>query len=91
MNKGYIDEHQYTISRDLHCWILEFSYDFRPYEDNKTISTQTFWVSLRLKAFPRMPLGIGRSYSRTRAGQPGDVGFIERQSASAGKYTGFRQ
>jgi hypothetical protein len=91
MNKGYIDEHQYTISRDLHCWILEFTYDFRPYEDNKTIATQTFWVSLRLKAFPRMPLGVGRSYSRTRAGQPGDVGFIERQSVAAGKHTGFNQ
>lgn len=85
MNKGYIDEHQYTLSRDLHCWILEFTYDYRPYEDNKTIATQTFWVSLRLKAFPRFPLGVSRSYSRTRAGIPGDPGFMERQNLGAGK------
>jgi LPS-assembly protein len=89
MNKGYIDEHQYTISRDLHCWLLDFTYDFRPYEDNKTISTQTFWIALRLKAFPKMPLGIGRSYSRTRAGNPGEAGFLERQSVSAGRSTGY--
>ncbi|MDP3791647.1 MAG: hypothetical protein Q8R38_06360 [Candidatus Omnitrophota bacterium] len=89
MDKGYIDEHQYTLSRDLHCWILEFTYDYRPYEDNKTISTQTFWVSLRLKAFPKMPLGVGRAYSRTRAGQPGDAGFIERQRLSAGRSAGY--
>ena len=91
MNKGYIDEHQYTLSRDLHCWILEFTYDFRPYEDNKTISTQTFWISMRLKAFPKMPLGVGRGYSRTRAGEPGDTGFAERQSLAAGKHTGYTQ
>lgn len=85
MNKGYIDEHQYTIARDLHCWILEFTYDYRPYEDNSTIATQTFWVALRLKAFPKFPLGVSRSYSRTRAGAPGDVGYMERQKFGAGR------
>ena len=89
MDKGYVDEQQYTISRDLHCWILEFTYDFRPYEDNATIASQTFWISLRLKAFPRFPLGIGRAYSRTRAGQPGDPEYRESQSLSAGKHSGF--
>lgn len=80
LNRGYIDEHQYTLYRDLHCWTIEFTYDFRPYEDNKTIATQTFWFALRLKAFPEQPIGLSRSYSRTRAGRPGDPGFMERQS-----------
>jgi hypothetical protein len=80
MNKGFIDEHEYTIYRDLHCWTIEFTYDVRPYQNNKTIVDQIFWVALRLKAFPDQPIGLRRSYSRTRAGQPGDPGFAERQS-----------
>ena len=80
LNKGYLDEQEYTIYRDLHCWILEFTYDIRPYQNNKTITDQIFWFALRLKAFPDQPLGLSRSYSRTRAGQPGDPGFYERQS-----------
>ena len=79
LNKGYLDEQEYTIYRDLHCWTLEFTYDIRPYQDNKTITDQIFWFALRLKAFPDQPLGIRRSYSRTRVGQPGDPGFYERQ------------
>jgi Organic solvent tolerance protein OstA len=80
LNKGYLDEQQYTISRDLHCWVLEFTYDIRPYQNNKTITDQIFWFALRLKAFPDQPLGIRRSYSRTRAGEPGDKDFRESQS-----------
>ena len=85
MNKGYIDEHQYTISRDLHCWILEFTYDLRPYLNDKTITDSIFWVTLRLKAFPDTPIGFSRSYSYTRAGRPGDIGYIEREKFGAGK------
>jgi hypothetical protein len=80
LDKGYIDEQEYTIFRDLHCWTLEFTYDIRPYQSNATISDQIFWFALRLKAFPDQPLGLRRSYSRTRAGQPGDPNFTERQS-----------
>jgi len=85
MNKGYLDEQEYTISRDLHCWILEFTYDIRPYQNNGTIADQIFWVALRLKAFPDQPLGLRRSYSRTRAGRPGDPGFVERQSVGVSR------
>ena len=82
LNKGYLDEQEYTLYRDLHCWTLEFTYDIRPYQNNKTITDQIFWFALRLKAFPDQPLGLRRSYSRTRAGQPGDPGFRENQSVS---------
>lgn len=85
MNRGFIDEHQYTISRDLHCWILDFTIDLRPYLNDKTISEQIFWVALRLKAFPRLPLGISRNYSYTRAGRPGDPGYIQREKFGAGR------
>ncbi|MFA5255544.1 MAG: hypothetical protein WC419_02465, partial [Candidatus Omnitrophota bacterium] len=80
LNKGYLDEQEYTIYRDLHCWILEFTYDIRPYQNNKSITDQIFWIALRLKAFPDQPLGLRRSYSRSRAGQPGDPEFREKDS-----------
>lgn len=79
MVKGYIEEHQYTLYRDLHCWTLEFTYDLRPYQNNKTIVDQIFWFTLRLKAFPDQPIGLRRTYSRTRGGRPGDPEFMERQ------------
>lgn len=85
MDKGYIDEHQYTLSRDLHCWIIDFTMDLRPNLNNGTISEQIFWVALRLKAFPRTPIGLSRSYSYTRAGRPGDVGYSEQQRLGAGR------
>ena len=85
MNRGYIDEQEYTLCRDLHCWDVEFTFDLRPYENGGTISDQIFWVALRLKAFPKMPLGLSRNYSYTRAGSPSDVGYMERESFRAGK------
>lgn len=85
MNRGYIDEQQYTIYRDLHCWEIEFTYDLRPYQDNGTISDQIFWFALRLKAFPNQPLGLRRTYSRTRAGEPGTPGFTEHQTVGVAR------
>lgn len=82
MDKGFVEEHEYTVYRDLHCWILEFTYDIKPFDANKSIVNQTFWVALRLKAFPNTPLGIRRTYSRTRAGAPGDL--AQRESSSVG-------
>ncbi len=85
LNKGYLDEQEYTLFRDLHCWILEFTFDIRPYQNDGTISDQIFWVALRLKAFPEQPLGLRRSYSRTKAGRPGDPGFHEDQSVGVSR------
>jgi len=82
LNKGYLDEQLYTIYRDMHCWTLEFSYDILPYQNDKTIVDQMFWFAIRLKAFPDQPIGLRRTYSRTRAGAPGDPGFTERQQLS---------
>ncbi len=82
MDKWSFDEHEYTIYRDLHCWTVEFTYDIRPSEDNGSIVSQTFWIAFRLKAFPQTPLGLRRSYSRTRAGEPGDLAY--RESSSVG-------
>ncbi|MCX5680250.1 MAG: tetratricopeptide repeat protein [Candidatus Omnitrophica bacterium] len=55
-------EQEYTISRDLHCWIGEFTYNYRSNGD------QSLWFVLKLKAFPDYPVGLKRTYSRPRFG-----------------------
>ncbi|MBI4335540.1 MAG: LPS-assembly protein LptD [Candidatus Omnitrophica bacterium] len=53
-------EQEYTITRDLHCWEADFTYSVR--------DAHTFWLIFRLKAFPEMPLKLGTSYYKPRAG-----------------------
>ncbi len=64
VNKKSLLEQEYTVYRDLHCWLAEFTYDVKSYDEND----HTFWVIFRLKAFPDMPLGLRRTYSRASPG-----------------------
>lgn len=63
--KGALEEQEYTIYRDLHCWVAEFIYNVKDFKD------QTFWFVMRLKAFPDYPIGVKRTYSRPRFGSTG--------------------
>ena len=69
MNKAAFVEQEYTIYRDLHCWIAEFSYDIKS-ESND----HTFWFAMRLKAFPQLPLGLRTTYSRAHPGALQNLG-----------------
>jgi hypothetical protein len=60
------EEQEYTLIRDLHCWIAEFTYDIKKMED------QAVWIVMRLKAFPETPLGFRRTYYRPRFGASGN-------------------
>ena len=59
---GFLEEQEYTVSRDLHCWIGEFTYNYKNNGD------QSLWFVLKLKAFPDYPVGLKRTYSRPRFG-----------------------
>lgn len=48
---------EYTIYRDLHCWLLEFSIVNDRLDHNKT-----FYIILSLKAFPQYPFRFSTSY-----------------------------
>lgn len=63
INKAAFVEQEYSVYRDLHCWIAEFTYDIKS-ESND----HTFWLAMRLKAFPQMPLGLRTTYSRAHPG-----------------------
>lgn len=60
--KGAFEEQEYTVSRDLHCWIGELTYN------HKSTGDQSIWLVLKLKAFPDYPVGLKRTYSRPRFG-----------------------
>lgn len=51
-------EQEYTIRRDLHCWIGEFIWNRKDYD--------TFWFALKLKAFPQMEFRGRASYNPPR-------------------------
>lgn len=70
-----IEEQQFTITRDLHCCELEVSYDVqgsRFFKDEYTL-----WFAFKVKAFPDLPIGLDRSFSRRKPGQmrPGQKGL----------------
>jgi len=51
-------EQEYTISRDLHCWVGELSYNYKDYG--------TIWLTFYLKAFPKMPFDLKARYNRPK-------------------------
>ncbi|MDD5746235.1 MAG: hypothetical protein PHO30_03115 [Candidatus Omnitrophica bacterium] len=59
-------EQQYTVYRDLHCWLLEMTYDVKLNDDGST-QDRTFWFIFRLKAFPdETPVQFNVGYETTR-------------------------
>ncbi len=55
-------EQQYTISRDLHCWNIDFTYD------TKKSQGATFYLVFRLKAFPENEFGFKQNYHPAKSG-----------------------
>ncbi|KPK41155.1 MAG: hypothetical protein AMJ78_06280 [Omnitrophica WOR_2 bacterium SM23_29] len=55
-------EHEYRLSRDLHCWIVELVYNITRAEG------ESVWLVFRLKAFPEVPFEFERSYHRPKFG-----------------------
>ncbi len=51
-------EHEYTISRDLHCWVGELSYNYKDYG--------TVWLTFYLKAFPKIPFDLKARYNKPK-------------------------
>ncbi len=54
-------EQEYTIYKDLHCWLGELTCNIKEGE-------YAFWVIFRIKAFPDVPFGLKRTYHRPTPG-----------------------
>ena len=55
-------EQQYSISRDLHCWVMEVVLGH-----NRTEGAN-IWLVFRLKAFPEMEFNFNQSFSTSDSG-----------------------
>ncbi len=60
--KRGIREQEYTISRDLHCWTMDISYNI------KRGIGETAWLIFRLKAFPELEFEYNQSYHAPKPG-----------------------
>ncbi len=69
IDKGKVQEQEYTIYRDLHCWLVELTYNIKEGMRNQSI----FFV-MRLKAFPEVPIGFRQSYNRPQPGRLSEGG-----------------
>jgi len=55
-NRGDLEEQQYRISLDLHCWWMDFGVDSKKHRVGG--KNFTFWVEFRLKAFPNLSVSF---------------------------------
>ena len=55
-------EQQYIISRDLHCWDADLSYDV------KKGAGMSLFVVFKLKAFPENEFKFNQSYHEAKSG-----------------------
>ena len=60
--KRGLREQEYTISRDLHCWVMDLTFNSKKNEGS------TIWFIFRLKAFPEMEFGFNQSYHSPKSG-----------------------
>lgn len=51
-----IEEQEYALTRDLHCWEVEFS------ANNKEKKGTTFWVTFRCKVFPDIGFDVDKHH-----------------------------
>ncbi|MFC1549240.1 LPS-assembly protein LptD, partial [Candidatus Omnitrophota bacterium] len=66
LEDGGIEEQQFVITRDLHCWEVEAAFDIDG--GNFMKDNFTFWFAFKIKAFPDLPIGLNRSFQKRTPG-----------------------
>jgi len=61
LERGF-QEQEYTFTRDLHCWEMDFTLN------KKEISGTTIFFTFRLKAFPENEFGFDQAMTRKKSG-----------------------
>ncbi|MDP2912838.1 MAG: LptA/OstA family protein [Candidatus Omnitrophota bacterium] len=75
-----VEEQQYTVYRDLHCWQAEFTIRTR-----KHPRELGFWLVFTMKAFPDYPIGYRRSYAQPRFGSSAGANFGKVDTVGRGE------
>jgi lipopolysaccharide assembly outer membrane protein LptD (OstA) len=60
--KRGLKEIEFTVSRDLHCWQMDITFNRKKDEGS------TIWFIFRLKAFPEAEFGFNQSYHKPKSG-----------------------
>jgi len=64
----YLAEQNYSVERDLHCWLAELNYQLKRTEGLEVDIEHRIWLVMRLKAFPDLPFRMfSTRYSAPRA------------------------
>jgi hypothetical protein len=63
-------EQQYSISRDLHCWTVDLTYN------DKRGYGSTIWLVFRLKAFPENEFGFDQTYHQPKPGSQSNPYYL---------------
>ncbi|MBL7068740.1 MAG: LPS-assembly protein LptD, partial [Candidatus Omnitrophica bacterium] len=64
-----LEEQNYAIERDLHCWFAEFNYQMKKTHGLEVDEEHRVWLVMRLKAFPELPFKMfSKRYESPRAG-----------------------
>ncbi|MBU1783852.1 MAG: LPS assembly protein LptD [Candidatus Omnitrophica bacterium] len=66
LKRREIEEQQFSVTRDLHCWEVEVAYDISG--SNFLKDDYTLWIAFKIKAFPDLQLGLSRNFTRRPAG-----------------------
>ena len=64
--KRGLREQEYSISRDLHCWTVDLTYN------TKRGYGESIWLIFRIKAFPENEFGFDQSYHQPKKGATPD-------------------
>lgn len=68
-NNFELEEQNYAIERDLHCWLAEFNYQLKKTDGLEVDLEHRVWLVMRIKAFPEIPFRMfSTKYSGPRAG-----------------------
>jgi len=52
------EEIQIRLTKDLHCWLADFIYNYRDSQGTESEENHTFYIVFRLKAFPKIPIKL---------------------------------
>ncbi len=58
---GELERQQYFLTRDLHCWEMDFGVDIN-HDQGEEEREFTYWVAFRIKAFPEIGVDFRKSY-----------------------------
>jgi len=68
LRSGILKEQEFTVTRDLHAWDMDISFNETRKQGNE------IWIVFTLKAFPDMAIDFGTSFNKRKTGSQSSEG-----------------